>query len=387
LAYYWVTGAIAAYLAAISNVYLVLSLGQRSDGPSLCMQSRTALIAVLALASSLVAMSSVYTAGTVLPGLIGWLLVVLVFVVIVPFRLTALLRTKGPSAALTSIPLRVFVLPIGKVVGRIAKAVAGRASVSLEDTCARELGILFSPDPVRVLRSEPLAFVVREFGRTTAEDIMVPRSAVVAVPSSGTLAECVDVFVAEGFSRLPVYEGDLESVTGIVHVMDLLRESDLSKTVKQVTRPVLMVPQSKTCDELLKEFQRSQSYMAMVLDEYGGVAGLVTIEDVLEELVGDMGDEPASLRRLIRRVSEGTFSVQAQVEVEKLESATGIRVPNGDYETLAGFLLEAFGRIPETGAEIEREGVHYEVALADERRIKLVKITRRAGHSTAESTA
>jgi CBS domain containing-hemolysin-like protein len=383
---FWIIGVLAAYLAAFSNVYLVHWLKSGSNGTRLCLQSRTALALVLALSSSLVAAAPGYTARWALFGLAGWLFIVLVFVVVIPFRLTGVLGRKGPVAALAGIPLRLFMLPLGRAVGRIAEAAAGRATGSLEDGCARELGILFSPDPVSVLRSEPLAFVVEEFGRTVAEDIMIPRSAVVAVPSSSTLAECVDVFVTKGFSRLPVYEGDLESVTGIAHVMDLLRESDLSKPVRQVVRPVLMVPQSKACDELLKEFQRSRSYMAIVLDEYGGVAGLVTVEDVLEELVGEMGDEPASLRRLIRRISEGLFSVQAQVEVEKFESTTGIELPAGDYETLAGFLLEAFGRIPEVGARTHRAGVEYEVILADERRIRLVKVTVSPPEPGVEST-
>lgn len=384
--YFWIIGVLAVYLAAISNIYIVHWPRLESEGTRLCLRSRTALTLVLALSSSLVAPASGYTTRLALLGLAGWMLLVLLFVVVIPLRLTAVLGKSGPMAALAALPLRFFVLPVGKVAVRIAQTAAGRAACSLEEGCAREMGILFSPDPVSVLRSEPLDFVVGEFGRTVAEDIMIPRSAMVAVPSSSTLAECVEVFVTEGFSRLPVYEGDLESVTGIVHVMDLLRESDLSKTVRQIVRPVLMIPQTKACDELLKEFQRSQSYMAIVLDEYGGVAGLVTVEDVLEELVGEVGDEPVAQRRLVRRVSEGVFSVQAQVEIEKVESVTGIKLPDGDYETLAGFLLEQFGRIPEVGAKIHRAGVRYEVVLADERKIKVVRITVRAADARAEST-
>lgn len=383
--HYWIVGIFAAYLAAFSNVYLIHWLRPESDGTRLCLQSRVALVLVLAVSSSLVAAVPGYSAGWALLALAGWLLLVLVFVVVIPLRLAGTLSRRGPMAVLAGVPLRLFVLPVGRVAGRITQMAAGRATDFLEEGCARELGILCSPDPVSVLHSEPLVSVVKEFGRTVAEDIMVPRSSVVAVASSSTLAQCVDVFAAKGFSRLPVFEGDLESVIGIVHVMDLLRESDLSQTVRQIVRPVLMIPQSKACDELLREFQRGHSYMAMVLDEYGGAAGLVTVEDVLEELVGEMGDERVALRRMVRRVSEAVFSVQAQVEIEKFESATGVRLPQGDYETLAGFLLEEFGRIPEAGTQMVRGGVLYEVALADQRRIKLVRVTVRPSDFRPES--
>jgi CBS domain containing-hemolysin-like protein len=186
----------------------------------------------------------------------------------------------------------------------------------------------------------------------------------------------VDIFATRRFSRLPVYEGDVESVIGIVHVMDLLKENDLTKTVSQIVRPVPMVPESKRCDELLKEFQKSRSHMAVVLDEYGGIAGLVTVEDVLEELVGELGHEPVLLRRNVHRVADGLFIVHAQVEIEKFESATGVRVPRGQYETLAGYLLQEFGRIPEIGASLRRGGVLYEVTDADNRKIKLVKVCK-----------
>jgi CBS domain containing-hemolysin-like protein len=275
---------------------------------------------------------------------------------------------------LEGIVVRFFVLPIGKVAARIARNAAGPAASYLEEASARELHTVFSRDPLEALRSEPLASVVKKFARTTAEDIMVPRSAIVAVASSSALAECVDVFATKRFSRVPVYEGDLESVIGIVHVMDLLKENDLTKTVSQIVRPVPMVPESKTCDELLKEFQKSRGYMAIVLDEYGGTAGLVTVEDVLEELVGEMGHEPVVLRRTIHRAAEGLFFVHAQIEIEKFESATGIKLPRGDYETLAGYLLQEFGRIPEVGASTRRGGVLYEVAAADDRRIRLVRV-------------
>jgi putative hemolysin len=401
-AWFWIIGALAVHLAALSNVFLarglkgeiVRDLKHELGGAGTSLEPRAALSFLVALASSLVSLSLVSSSpfssslaahevnravAWASVGIVAWLILILVFAVAAPLWLASALGVEGPVSALASLAIRFFVLPIGRVAARIARSAAGPATSYLEEASARELHTVFSRDPFEALRSEPLASVVKEFARTTAEDIMVPRSAMVAVASSSTLAECVDVFATKRFSRLPVYEGDLESVIGIVHVMDLLKENDLTKTVSQVVRPVSMVPESKTCDELLKEFQKSHGYMAIVLDEYGGTAGLVTVEDVLEELVGEMGHEPVVLRRTIHRVADGLFFVHAQIETEKFESATGIKLPRGDYETLAGYLLQEFGRVPEVGASTRRGGVLYEVAAADDRRIKLVKVCVKGG--------
>jgi putative hemolysin len=371
-----------------------LTRGQKVDltGASISLELRATLSFSVALASSLVSLSlisfpplplspaaraEVYSMAGVALAAGVWLFLVLSFAVVVPIRLASAVGVDGsltaPVSALASVALRFFVLPIGGVAARIARNAAGPATSYLEEASARELHAIFSRDPLEALRSEPLASVVKEFAGTTVEDIMVPRSAIVAVAGSSTLAECVDVFATKRVSRLPVYEGDVESVIGIVHVMDLLRENDLTKTVAQIVRPVPMVPESKRCDELLKEFQKAHGYMAIVLDEYGGIAGLVTVEDVLEELVGELGHEPVAFRRTVHRTADGLFLAHGQIEIEKFESVTGIRLPRGDYETLAGYLLQEFGRIPEVGARTSRGGVSYEVVAADDRRIKLVK--------------
>ncbi|MCX5801697.1 MAG: hemolysin family protein [Candidatus Eisenbacteria bacterium] len=387
--WFWITGALAVYLTALSNVFLARGTRSGLVGRRVHLELRVALSLSVAVASSLASLSffssSLFSASppaqgvghplawALLGGLV-WLLLVLACAIALPLRLARALGAEGPARALASGATRFFVLPIGRAAARIARNAAGPATSRLEEGYARELCAVFSRDPSDALRSEPLASVVKEFTRTTVEDIMVPRSAMVAVASSSTLAECVDVFATKRFSRLPVYEGDVESIIGIVRVMDLLKENDLTKTVSQIVRPVPMVPESKNCGELLKEFQKSHGYMAIVLDEYGGIAGLVTVEDVLEELVGEMGHEPVSPRRAVHRAADGTFLAPAQIEIDKFESATGMRLPRGDYETLAGYLLQEFGRIPEVGASVRRGGVLYEVVEADVRKIKLVKV-------------
>ena len=366
-------------LTALSSVLVVREAPYVPRGDRRGIEARSALILVAAATSALAGGTTVGvgpgSSTLVLVVLAAvWLALVTVAIVAAPLWYSGPPGPRGLTARGLKLFCRLFVLPVGGLAIRISEKVTGPASRQLDERLTAELNVLFSAGTTTLLRAEPLASVVREFTRTTAEDIMVPRSAMVTVSSSMTLAECVEVFAAKKFSRMPVYESDPESIVGMVHVMDLLRETDLTRTVRQVVRPVLMVPQTKKCDELLKEFQARQSYMAVVLDEYGGTAGLVTVEDVLEELVGEMGYEPLALRRTVRKVVDGMFLVHAQVEVEKFEETVGIRIPKGDYETLAGYLLEEFGRIPKPGAKLVRNGTLFEVVEADERKIKLVRV-------------
>jgi CBS domain containing-hemolysin-like protein len=377
MTYSWVLGLVLGSLTALANVYAVR---EASYGRGrVCLDAWYALVLVTAVASSLAGAAAV---GAVASGfsravvflLALWLALVTAGLVIAPLVLSRVLGLHGLGARALRLFSRVFVLPVGGIAIRISEKVIGAEAGGMGDRLTAELNVLFSPEAATLLHGEPLASVVREFARTTAEDIMVPRSAMVTVSSGITLGQCVEVFTAKKFSRLPVYDVEPEQIVGMVHVMDLLKETDLSKALRQVIRPVLMVPQTKRCDELLKEFQARQSYMAVVLDEYGGTAGLVTVEDLLEELVGEMGYEPLALRRTVRKVVEGMFLVHAQVEVEKFEGTVGIRIPRGDYETLSGYLLQEFGRIPATGAKIVRDGTLFEIVDADEKKIKLVRV-------------
>ena len=375
----WLLGLILGKLTALSSVLLVRESSYALRHDRAGVEARFALVLIAAAASGVAGA----TAGSAASGgpayllaisSLAWLALVTAALVAAPFWLAGSRSQRGFLARGLRLFGRLFVLPVGGLAIRISEKVTGPVSRQMDERLTAELSVLFSAETATLLRSEPLASVVREFARTTAEDIMVPRSAMVSVSCTMTLGECVEVFSAKKFSRMPVYENDPESIVGMVHVMDLLRETDLSKTVRRVVRPVMMVPQTKKCDELLKEFQARQSYMAVVLDEYGGTAGLVTMEDVLEELVGEMGYEPLTLRHTVRKVVDGMFLVHAQVEVEKFEETVGIKIPRGDYETLAGYLLQEFGGIPKPGAKLVRDGTLFEIVEADERKIKLVRV-------------
>ena len=216
---------------------------------------------------------------------------------------------------------------------------------------------------------------VLEFGETTLEEVMMPRTDIVAVGKGTTVRDAIRVVQQSGHSRLPVYEDDLDEVEGIVHVFDLLAAPDVNAAVDSLVRPITMVPESKKCDELLMELQRRREHMAVVLDEYGGTAGLVTVEDLVEELVGEIADEHEKTEVTIRKVSEDTYYVDGTAEIEDLNERLGWNIPEGEYETIAGFVLERLGRIPVKGEVLSFGNLDFEISSSDGRRIGTIKVT------------
>jgi CBS domain containing-hemolysin-like protein len=172
-----------------------------------------------------------------------------------------------------------------------------------------------------------------------------------------------------------VYEGILDRVVGRLDVFDLLKLRPGERDFDRIIRPVLIVPEAKRCDDLLAEMMTTGDEFAIVVDEFGGTAGLVTVEDVVERLVGEIWDEHERESVPLKRVGRRVFVAEASITLSELEERVGLELPEGDYETLAGFLLEAFGRIPVRGETISRGGATFEVLTAERRRIGSVKIS------------
>jgi CBS domain containing-hemolysin-like protein len=185
----------------------------------------------------------------------------------------------------------------------------------------------------------------------------------------------VAIVEAYHFARIPLYEDRVDRLTGFLHTLDLLG-AETSAPLRPLLRPAPYVPESRRLDDLLRDLQRARTQMAMVVDEYGGVVGIVTMEDLLEELVGEIEDEDGDAVPAIRRLPDGAWLVDARIEVERLNEETGLQVPKGEYETLAGYLLALLQKIPEPGEEITTEGIHFLVTEADRRSILKVKIRR-----------
>jgi magnesium and cobalt exporter, CNNM family len=216
---------------------------------------------------------------------------------------------------------------------------------------------------------------------TTAREIMVPRIDVVAVPASATLDEAVAVIVEKGFSRLPIYEDSIDNIVGAVYAKDFLRYllvGERPANLKEIARPPYFIPEGKKVDDLLDELKKSKIHIAIVVDEYGGTAGLVTVEDLLEEIVGEIEDEYDVAATPIERLSDDEVVVDARVTVEALCELFGVQIEDEDYDTVGGLVYHTLGKMPGPGDSLSVDGLDLEVMSVLGRRIKKVRVSRRA---------
>lgn len=215
-----------------------------------------------------------------------------------------------------------------------------------------------------------------EFALTTVEEVMVPRTDIVGLPHDATVGDAVELVRVHGFSRLPVFSEDRDRIEGMVHSRDLL-DNPRDMSVSGLSRPVPHVPETKTCDALFRELQARRQHLAVIVDEHGSLSGIVTLEDLLEELVGEIEDEYDKGVALIQKIDDGLFMIDGRAEIDAVEDALGTDLPEGDYNTMAGLVLEALGRIPEPGDEVVVHGLEVRVVSATPTRIGKVRVRRR----------
>ena len=213
-----------------------------------------------------------------------------------------------------------------------------------------------------------------DLGETTVREVMVPLVDVAMVPETASPMEAVPVIQQRGFSRLPVYGERETSITGVVTAMDLLRHGATAATVGELMRQPLYVPEAKRIDDLLREMQKARVHLAVVVDEYGGATGIVTLEDIVEQIVGDIEDEHDRTPASVERLPDGSYWVSARANIQELNEALDWNLPKRDYETIAGLVLSTLGRIPRTGEEFPVPGYTITVLEADNRRVVAVKI-------------
>lgn len=216
-----------------------------------------------------------------------------------------------------------------------------------------------------------------EFGETVAREIMVPRTDVVAVPQDAPLKQLLDLIIKSGHSRLPVYEGDIDHIVGVLHAKDLLALWNLSpdeRLPNEIKRKPIFTSEDKKIRELLAELRTQKSHLAIVLDEYGGTSGLVTIEDIIEEIVGEILDEYDDEEELLTQVDETTIIANARLDMEDLEDYLKMKFPDGDFETLGGFITDLTGKVPREKERIEFQDLVITILSADERKINQVEI-------------
>jgi putative hemolysin len=234
-----------------------------------------------------------------------------------------------------------------------------------------EEGII-EPSEGRLLQS------VFEFGDRVAREIMTPRIDVLAFDAKWPLEELAKMFSESKYSRIPIYHESIDQIDGIVHIKEMF-DSVLKgspNTIKDLARPPYFVSETKKVDELLREFQSEHLQVAVVVDEFGGTAGIVTIEDVIEEIVGDISDEHEDEEATIVDMGDGTYLVSGLLRVEELEEMLGAEFSGEHYETVAGLIFTSLGRVPAAGTSITKNGFRFTVERADRRRIYRVRVSR-----------
>jgi putative hemolysin len=230
-------------------------------------------------------------------------------------------------------------------------------------------------DENRLLKS------VVAFGETLVREVMTPRPDIVAIQSSATIDDLRHLVREQEYSRLPVYADNLDNIVGLIVVKDLIQmtaQPDGTRPITDMMRPAAFVPETKRAVDLLREFQQGRFQLAIVVDEYGGTAGLVTVEDLLEELVGEIRDEYDSEAEPVVRESDDSFVFSAKVATSELAERLGIAIEDEAYETVGGYVLAEVGRVPAVGEKFELDGLDVEILEAEGRRIHKVRIRRRS---------
>jgi putative hemolysin len=294
-------------------------------------------------------------------------------------------RTKGQWLIRWALFLRILiymVLPVTLVLGFLQSVAALTKEHSEEqpETQAEAVDALIEAGQEEGILDESNRDMIQsvvEFGEKTVREAMKPRPEIVAVPTNTTVEQFVELLRMKPFSRVPVFEGTIHNIKGIVYAQDVLQVPDTeahTRTVDTLMRKdVYFVPESKLGSELLREMRKNNIRMAIVVDEYGGVAGLVTIEDLVEEIVGEIDDEHEKAE--VVRESDHSYIVPGNMDVDRLYELLGTRPEGKESATVAGLVSELAGRIPQKGEVIEEDGLRFEVLESTERRVERVRIS------------
>jgi CBS domain containing-hemolysin-like protein len=220
---------------------------------------------------------------------------------------------------------------------------------------------------------------ILEFRETIVREVMIPRTEMIAIRSDATIEEILELTITHGHTRMPVYAGSVDNIVGILNVKDLLKfwskpitESDILSSL----RKPYYIPETKNTHLLLHELKQRKYHMAIVIDEYGGTSGLVTLEDLIEEIVGEIHDEHDAKKENILDLQDGYVLIDGRVEIEEIEDHLHIKFPEGNFETLGGYILNTIKKIPVTGEIIHVDNLEIIIESADERSIKKVKLKK-----------
>ncbi|MBP6964278.1 MAG: HlyC/CorC family transporter [Armatimonadetes bacterium] len=283
--------------------------------------------------------------------------------------------------------LSIVLAPLVRVVtwssNIIVRPFGGKASFSSPVVTEEELKMLVEAgeeDGIIEEEEREMIHSIFEFTDTVVRKVMVPRIDMKTVDVESPIAELLDVIMEEGHSRIPIYEEDVDHIVGIVHAKDLLRvlheKCGADTSIRDLMRPPYIIPENKKVDELLAEFKKSKIQLAIVVDEYGGTAGLVTIEDLLEEIVGDIMDEYDEEEPLVEVIDANTSIVDARTPIDEINEQMDLQLPEEEFDTIGGFVFGLFGKQPHLGESVEYDGAELTIAETDGPRINKVKIVK-----------
>ncbi len=219
---------------------------------------------------------------------------------------------------------------------------------------------------------------VFEVGDMVAKEVMIPRVDMVCIEVNSSIDEALKLIRETGFSRIPVYEENRDNIVGILYAKDLIRHIDkkVKFKIRDIMRPPFFIPETKSLRELLREMQKRKLHMAIVVDEYGGTAGLVTLEDIIEEIVGEIMDEIDEEEKIIKKVAENEWLVNARARIEEVNETLGLEIPEEEFETIGGLVFNKLGKIPRVGDHIEINGTKIIVEKMRDKRIRKVRIIK-----------
>ena len=332
------------------------------------------------------------------------ILTVVFFRQIVPLIVTQ----NDPTRTLLKlrIPLRILWPVLGAIAHPIYRSLRGLQREPEPKTETREEGDESDDDSelqafldvgeeegiIEESEGEMIQSIIRFSDRTVAE-VMTPRTNIVSVEANASLEQVRDLMIESKYSRLPIYRDQIDNIEGVIYVRDLLKywqSDEINLKAIEIARPTYFVPETKPIDELLPEMQKAKTPMAIVIDEYGGLAGLVTIEDLIEEIVGEIEDEdePEPHETEVDIVDKGNdvSIVRGQVEVGKIERRYEVELADDDFTTVAGLVINQLGHLPLVGEWINFKGLKFEVIEADERRVSRVKIEKLAPELVGQET-
>lgn len=273
--------------------------------------------------------------------------------------------------------IKTILFPIVRLLEKISKSILKKLNIQFD------LPQILEKEDIKILLKESLEAGavdkedkkiidrVIELGDQKVSEAMRPRTEIVACEINATKEELYQIFIESGYSKIPIYEGSLDAIQGVVYLNDLFTEFN---HITEIMKPINFYPETKPSIELLKEFISEGISIAIIVDEYGGTSGLVTTEDLIEELLGEIKDEYDIDENICRRISENTYLISGRVEIDAIHENIGVQIPEGKYETIGGYIMNRLGKIPSEGEEFIIDNFKFVVIKATPNRIELVKM-------------